>query len=37
MSVVPKKQKDFKINCFNLDEFRKKKIQDEEDKKVDLV
>ena len=37
MSVVPKKQKDFKIDCFNLDEFRKKKIQDEEDKKVDLV
>ena len=37
MSVIPKKQKDFKIDCFNLDEFRKKKIQDEEDKKVDLV
>ena len=37
MSVVPKKQKDFKIDCFNLDEFRKKKIQDEENKKVDLV
>lgn len=37
MSVIPKKQKDFKIDCFNLDEFRKKKVQDEEDKKVDLV
>ena len=37
MSVVPKKQKDFTIDCFNLDEFRKKKVQDEEDKKVDLV
>lgn len=37
MSAIPKKQKDFKIDCFNLDEFRKRKVQDEEDKKVDLV
>ena len=37
MSVVPKKQKNYTIDCFNLDEFRKQKVQDQDDKKVDLV
>lgn len=36
-STIPKKKKSFNIECFNLDEFRKKKIQEQDDKKVDLV
>ena len=36
-ATIPKKKKSFNIECFNLDEFRKKKIQEQDDKKVDLV
>ena len=38
MSNVPIEQKNFKIDCFNLDEFRKNKLKnDDNDSKIDLV
>ena len=33
---VPNKQKDNKIDCFNLDDFRKRKIEEQEDNKIEL-
>ena len=36
MSVLPNNKKEIKISCFNLDNFRNKKVKNNKDNKIEL-